>query len=251
MTSLNLGINEKKDSQILIENLQELSQSEVDNFILNFVNSNEPGWQRFIKGAYNHPLTWWVGIFQLQMQMGLWGHQRRASANIRANMLWQVTKSLREVPNKKSSHILGSIIKYNIKYRKSDISGRLVGGAFTNYASTGGRLGKSIGGKIKYPINLTNFMLASYGAAIKSIATGNKSLESVIQSVLTGRPETLPVGILKNMSMSYSKEELKLLSSSEIALAEVMSLSRSSPAPVPIKEFCLRPENINLDGLCK
>ncbi len=251
MASLYLDIKEKKDSQLLIENLQGLSQSELDSFISRFANPSEPAWHRFIKGAYSHPVTWWVGIFQLQMQMGLWGYQRRALASQRANKLMQITKSLRDVPNTQGMHILGSLVKYNLKHRKADISGRFAGGAFTNYASTGGRLGKSIGGKIKYPVNITNFILASYGAAIKSVATGNKTFESVIQSVLTGRPETLPAGVLKNIDQNYSKEELLLLHSSEIALAEVLSLSQISPAPVPIKEFCQRPENINLAGLCK
>ncbi len=246
-----LNINEKNDSQLLIENLQDLSPSEFDSFASRFAISNEPSWCRFIKGAYNHPVTWWIGIFQLQMQMGLWGYRRKSEANLRANMLWQVTQPLRNSFSDTSTQIFGKLIKYNLKYRKADISGRLAGGMFTNYASTGGRAGKAVKSKVKFPVNITNFILASYGAAIKAIATGNKSIESVIQSVLTGRVEVIPASRLKNTRLDFNKEELELLERSEIALSEVMSLSQVLPVPVPFKEFCLRPENINIEGLCK
>lgn len=248
MASLDLGSNEKRDSQIFIENLQELSQKEIDDFVLKFANSEEPAWHRFVKGAYNHPVTWWIGIFQLQMQMGLWGHKRKMAANLRANALWNTTKPLR---THQGTEVLGKVIRYNLKYRKADIAGRLAGGAFTNYASMGGRSGRNISKNIKYPVNLANFILASYGAAIKAMANGHRNLESVIQSILTGRPETLPIHLLLKFEQVWSKEELKLLHSSEIALSEVMALSQLSPAPVPIKEFCQRPENIKLEKLCK
>jgi hypothetical protein len=128
--------------------------------------------------------------------------------------------------------------------------GRLAGGAFTNYASTGGRAGKRIPKGLKYPINLSNLILASYGAAIKAMASGHGNLESVIQSILTGRPESLQRSQLQSTG-ELSPEEERLLNSSEVALTEVMALSQVLPSPMPVKEFCLRPENINLKSLCK
>ncbi len=251
MTSINLGTTEKKDSQLLIENLQGLSPEEIDDFILKFANSGESAWHRFIKGAYNHPITWWIGIFQLQMQLGLWGHSRKAAANLRASALWQVTRPLRDQGNVDSTDILSKVVRYNLEYKKADISGRMAGGAFTNYASMGGRFGKSMNKNIKRPASLTNFVIASYGAAIKAMASGNANLESVIQSILTGRPETLPKGLISSLKTSQNKEEIQLLKSSELALSEVMLLSQLSPPPVPLKEFCGRVENINLSGVCK
>lgn len=251
MSSINLGTTEKKDSQLLIENLQGLSQKEIDDFILKFANSGEPAWHRFIKGAYNHPVTWWIGIFQLQMQLGLWGYSRKAAANLRANALWQVTRVLRDQENTDSTEILSKIVRYNLEYKKADISGRIAGGAFTNYASMGGRFGKNVNKNIKRSASLTNFVIASYGAAIKAMASGEGNLESVIQSILTGRPETLPIGLINTLKPSQNKEEMQLLKSSEIALSEVMLLSQLSPPPVPLKEFCGRAENINLSGVCK
>jgi hypothetical protein len=249
---LNLGSKEKKDSEILIDNLSNLSQAEIDAFILKFANSGEPAWHRFVKGAYNHPVTWWIGIFQLQMQMGVWGHKRKANANLRSNALWQITKPLRDVERPEGEYILANIVKYNFRYKKADITGRLAGGVFTNYASTGGRLGRKLKGTVKHPVSLLNFIIASYGAAIKAMASGNKSIDSVIQSVLTGRPETLPLELISSVrGSSYTEEEMKLLNSSEMVLSEVMALSQLAPPPIPIKEFCERPENINLTGLCK
>lgn len=37
----------------------------------------------------------------------------------------------------------------------------------------------------------------------------------------------------------------------EDSLIETNALTKLSPAPVPISEFCLRPENLDLKGLCK
>ncbi|MGH1487724.1 MAG: hypothetical protein ACRBCI_16050 [Cellvibrionaceae bacterium] len=249
MNNLSLTNEQKKASQALVESLQSVPKEDLNRFILNF-STSEPAWHRFIKGAYNHPITWWIGIFQLQMQMGLWGHQRKSSANALGGTLWQVTRPLRDEASTTGKDIILSVVKYNLKHRKSDMAGRLAGGAFTNYASTGGRAGKRIPKGLKYPINLSNFILASYGAAIKAMASGHRNLESVIQSILTGRPESLQKLPLQS-SGELSPEEEKLLNSSEVVLTEVMALSQVFPSPVPIKEFCLRPENINLKNLCK
>ena len=79
------------------------------------------------------------------MQMGIWGHHRRAVASTRSNVLWQATQPLRSEAGKmlqgKPAPLLSGIVKYNLKYRKADIAGKLVGGQFTNYASMGGRFG--------------------------------------------------------------------------------------------------------------
>jgi hypothetical protein len=249
MNNLSLTNEQKQASQALVESLQSAPKKDLNSFVLNF-STSEPAWHRFIKGAYNHPITWWIGIFQLQMQMGLWGHQRKSSANVLASTLWQITRPLRDEASTTGKDILLSVVKYNIKYKKSDMVGRLAGGAFTNYASTGGRAGKRIPKGLKYPINLSNLILASYGAAIKAMASGHGNLESVIQSILTGRPESLQRSQLQSTG-ELSPEEERLLNSSEVALTEVMALSQVLPSPMPVKEFCLRPENINLKSLCK
>ena len=47
------------------------------------------------------------------------------------------------------------------------------------------------------------------------------------------------------------KKELEIYGKAEDALAEMDGLTKLSPAPISVKEFCLKPENIDLKGLCK
>ena len=256
MPTLNLGVTEKHDVQRFVENVQGTHPRDFDGFSMTFAHGNEAAWSRFIKGAYNHPITWWIGIFQLQMQMGMWGPRHRAAASTRASVLWQITLPLRNelegTFNDQSMPLLSAIVRYNVKYRKADIAGRLLGSNFTNYASTGGRLGNrqlSKGGKLARMA--TNFGIASYGAAIKAVGQGLKSVDAVIQSILTGHPEHLPPGYRSNGDVAPNKEENNLLEKLNPVLSEVMSLTQVAPGPVPINEFCSRPENINLKGVCR
>ncbi len=152
----------------------------------------------------------------------------------------------------KSSPLLSAIVRYNLKYRKADIVGRIAGGAYTNFASTGGRFGnKRLSKTGKVIRGFTNFGIASYGAAIKAMVKGHRTIEAVIQSVLTGRPEQLPEGYRNYTNESLTEWETKTLKNLESALSEVMSLTQVTPAPVPIKEFCSRPENVNLKSICR
>lgn len=217
---------------------------------------DEASWRRFIKGAYNHPITWWIGIFQLTMQMGIWGFRYRSMASTRASTLWQLSEPLRDevsgLLKGEDMPLLSDIVRYNLKYRKADIIGRFTGGTFTDFASTGGRFGAKRLSKTEKRIRgYTNFGIASYGAAIKALAEEHKTLEAIIQSVLTGCPEHLPNGYRSDNSKPLSDEEGELLKNLESALGEVTSLTQVELDPVPIKEFCSRPENINLKGLCK
>jgi hypothetical protein len=144
MTSLNLSVTEKNHIQALVEYIQ-TNPRELDQFTKGVAGGTEAAWRRFLKGTYNHPITWWVGIFQLQMQVGVWGHHHRSVASTRASVLWQLTQPLRNeaagLVSGRDAPMLYAIVRYYLKHRKADIVGRLAGGAFTNYASTGGRLG--------------------------------------------------------------------------------------------------------------
>lgn len=96
MSKLNLSSNEKKSVQSFTEELHQVKKHELQTFIGNNTKGNKSVWFRFIKGAYSHPLTWWMGIFQLQMQTGVWGHNHQASARIRANKAWLASKPIRK-----------------------------------------------------------------------------------------------------------------------------------------------------------
>lgn len=256
MPAARLSSTDRDDVQRLLENLQQASPSDQQNFIGTFARGNDAAWHRFLKGAYNHPITWWIGIFQLAMQTGMLGHKHRSNASARASLLWQVTEPLRrEIESGlagEGTPILSSVVRYNLRHRKADIVGRLVGGTFTNYASTGGRFGnRRLSGNAKRVRTITNFGLASYGAAIKAMAKGNKTVESVLQSILTGRPEDLPKGFRAGFEGAITEEERKITERAEEALGQVMQLSQLSPGPVPIEEFCSRPENVDLESICQ
>lgn len=256
MSQLDLDIKSKQEIDKFIQRTQTASPQELENFKDDFAHGNKAVWQRFLLGAYNHPLTWWIGIIQLQMQMGLWGHKYKSVAAIRANKLWQITAPLRkEVKgglNGEPMPIVTNIIKYNVKHRKADILGRFTGGAFTNYASTGGRMGnKALPTSAKAVRTVTNLGLASYGAAIQAVVKGHNNLEAVIQSILTGQPEQLPPNIKNMNDIPLTKEEEKYQAAMEFALLEISNLTQVSPGPIPISEFCQKKENMNLKGICQ
>lgn len=256
MSQLNLDLRSKQNIDKFIQQTKTVNPQQLDQFKDNFAHGNKAAWQRFLVGAYNHPLTWWIGIIQLQMQMGLWGFKYKSVAAIRANKLRQITAPLRkEIKgglNGEPMPIITNIIKYNIKHRKADILGRFTGGAFTNYASTGGRMGnKALPTSAKAVRTVTNLGLASYGAAIQAVVKGHNNLEAVIQSILTGRPEQLPANIKTMNDIPLTKEEERYQEAIESALLEISKLTQLSPGPIPIKEFCQKKENMNLKGICK
>lgn len=200
----------------------------------------------------DHVVDWY---FSADHSNGDMGFHRQCQATTRANVLWQLSKPLRDEASgllkNENVPLLSAIVRYNLKHRKADIVGRLVGGAFTSYASTGGRFGnKRLSKNVKRVRTITNLGIASYGAAIKAVVEGHETLEAMIQSVLTGRPERLPGGYRDDNSAPISEEESKLLENLGPILSEVMSLTQAEPGPIPIAEFCSRPENINLKAVC-
>ncbi len=256
MSKLNLSTNEKQSIQSFTEELQKVKKNEFDRFASKYASDTPSAWHHFIKAAYTQPITWWIGIFHLQMQSGLWGHKYQSISRLRASKLWKLSTPLREDPssvlNDKNRDMLLEIVKYNWSNRKADISGRFLGGMFTNYTVMGGRLRKApLPKKLKYPIKATNAILASYGAAIKAMTEGHESIEPIIQSILTGNAEHLPDNYDSNESTPPSKQEVEISDNLNVALTGIMTLTQVEAGPVPIKEFCSRPENINIKGLCR
>lgn len=256
MSSVAIGHSEKQDIQKFFENLQHAHTKETQAFAISFAQGNEASWRRFIKGAYNHPITWWVGIFQLQMQMGVWGHNHRSAASVRANKLWQISKPLRDEAyggiQGENTPMLSAIVRFNLEHRKADIMGRLTGGQFTNYAIRGGRLGsKQLSISSKAGVAMTNAGIAGYGAAIKALVEGHTTLDSIVQAILTGKPETLPDTYLFDRTTPLTSEESAIVQTAGAILHEVIKLTRAAPNSTSIKDFCSRPGNLNLKGLCK
>ncbi|TCI02204.1 hypothetical protein EZV61_14810 [Corallincola luteus] len=256
MSILQLNASDKILVEKVTNALSEASAEKSNELMAMLAAGREPAWLRFTKGVYNHPITWWVGIFQLQMQLGVWGHQWQSKAAVRANLLAQLQNPLKrefkQLSHGDISPVISLLVRYNLKYRKADIAGRLLGAQFTNYASTGGAIGQRyVKGKAKAAVSGVNFAISTYGAAIAAIASGITDLESVLQSVLTGRPEIAPSNYRSSVVITVSDEERQVVANLNLALVDALEYTTVTSAPVPIKEFCRRPENVNLKGLCK
>lgn len=255
MTPMKLDFSDKQEIQKVVEGLEAAQDRDVDWFLDQLPRGNRSALSRFIGGAYNHPITWWIGVFQLQMQMGIWGHRWQSAASLRSNELWVATKPLH--PNvaatvqRHGSATLETVVRYNLKYRKADILGRFAGAQFTNYASTGGRYGaRRIGAAGKLMRAPTNFALATYGAMIQAIANGHRRLEQLLQAALTGHPSDFP-SHYQGASQQEHPEEAAQIGKLQSLVIEVAELTRLTPRPVSIKDFCARPENMKLRGVCR
>lgn len=244
-----------QDIQVFISRLSAASQSEKNTFAMGAETHNSASWVRFSRGVYNHPLTWWIGVFQVQQQLGVWGTTWRGSASVKANslktVLTPVLEELKGMALGKESPLVDAIIKFNLEQRKADLAGRIMGGLFTNYATTGGRFGaKNIGNSIKLPIKINNFILSAYGAAIKGMHDAQGSLEAVVQAILTGTAET-PGYLHKKVEIEKNTSEYQeLLLAFTECIDSLMTLAEVQPKAVDPKIFCQRPENRALIGLC-
>ncbi|PCM44228.1 hypothetical protein CPA50_12000 [Marinobacter sp. ANT_B65] len=172
---------------------------------------------------------------------------------LRQQALARVLRQLLAEENQNASReLIRHAVRFNLKYRKADIAGRLHGGVFTNFASTGGRLGKLAGAKTRIPVSATNLMLATFGAAIQSIAEGLETPDHIVNAAISGKVQKLPEGYrsLAHASPNDGKV-LQLTNAVAAGLHGVSAVNNIAPGPVPISEFCSRPENIKLRGLCQ
>ena len=224
-----------------------------DDFARRFTHNEHPAWRRYIEGIYNHLKTWWIGIIQAQMVLGIWGPHRKAEASIRQAALAQILHQLTAPENRERSEtLILEAVRFNIRYRKADITGRFHGGLFTNYASMGGRRGAAATGHgLKWAGRITNLTVASFGAAIGAIAAGRSTPEDMLNAIITGKTEALPVRYKEfaQQTPTESTAELEHIVYGEVH--GVNALNRVSPRPVPIREFCSRPENVDLKSICR
>lgn len=135
LVTINLAAADRESIQSATEALQDVGNDQLKLFVQQLLQGNEGVIRRFAKGAYNHPISWWVGVFHLQMQKGMWGARYQASANMRGSILTQVLRPVRSELKRASGDedtlLLSRAVKYNLKYKKADIAGRFTGGQYT------------------------------------------------------------------------------------------------------------------------
>lgn len=117
----------------------------------------------------------------------------------------------------------------------------------------GGALGNRLSYGLKIPAAAVNFTVASFGACIQAVAKGHRSYGALAQSILIGKPENLSeIDLFNHRLPSVHGVDSRL--SGEALLFQVISVDAINAMhsdPVPISEFCERPENRNLRTICE
>lgn len=252
--SLRFGAGQSQELDTLLRQLEQSGIKEHEEFLDKFVDPSSPVWLRYSQAIYNNPKTWWIGLIQISMLSGLWGHKYRRVASIRQSILSQ---TFRQYFSRRSEQErikdAEQIIRYNLTYRKADLLGRLHGGLFTSYAASGGALGNRLSYGLKIPAAAVNFTVASFGACIQAVAKGHRSYGALAQSILIGKPENLSeIDLFNHRLPSVHGVDSRL--SGEALLFQVISVDAINAMhsdPVPISEFCERPENRNLRTICE
>ncbi|MFC4257631.1 hypothetical protein ACFOZ5_01150 [Marinobacter lacisalsi] len=249
--------------QETLEALQDAPKDDVDDFMRYILNGNRNGIQSFIKGAVDNPKTWWIGLFTLQMQTGRMGNRLQRLANSNAGHLSTILAPL--WADAKGSlvsddeSIVTNVVRYALKYHRSMLVGRLAGGGFTSFASTGGLFGQRARAGFKTPAKIafgtgvlvTNLALASYGAGIMAVGLGRSKLRDVLFSILTGSDMQIPPHFeLLLSTAAITSEELEQLEWLKKILVEINKLAQVGTGPIPISEFCSKPENLHWESIC-
>lgn len=238
----------------LVHLLDQTEAKEYEEFLNEFADPDSPVWLRYSQAIYNNPKTWWIGLIQISMLSGLWGHRHRRAASIRQNTLSQTfAQYFSRRSDEQQIKDAEQIIRYNLKYRKAEVLGRLHGGLFTSYAASGGALGKRLPAGTKIPAAAVNFTVASFGACIQAVAKGHRSYGALAQSILIGKPESVSEIELFNHKLP-SEHGLDSRASGEALLFQITSvreINAMNSSPIPISEFCSRPENRHLRTLCE
>lgn len=247
---------DKVDRQAIekgLDNIEAASTSLSSYFLKKFATVDDASWFRFLHGAYEHPKDWWIGIIQLQMIAGYWGRDRKSEAMIRQSALNAAFQGFSSLSTPQKENVLSGIVQYNYENRKSDISGRITGSVFTNFASTGGLFGaRKLGASSKFSVAGVNFLISRYGAAVKSVQYGMKSIEPILQSILTGHPEEIPDKYCsRTRQYSLPKDGETVVEETLPILPKLAEVCQIGTKPVPIEKFCSRPRNKDLESICE
>ena len=251
-----LSFLDKADRQAIekaLDNIEAASTDISSFFLKKFATIDDSSWFRFLHGVYEHPKTWWIGIIQLQMMAGYWGQSRKSEAMIRQSALNAAFQGFSNLGSSAKKNVLSGIVQFNYENRKSDLSGRIAGSVFTNFASTGGLFGvRRLATSSKFSVAGVNFLISSYGAAIKSVQHGMKSIEPILQSILTGHPEEIPDKYCSKIRhYDVPKDGEAVVEETLDLLPKLVEVCQIGTKPVPIDKFCSKPRNKDLESICQ
>ncbi|MBX2808899.1 MAG: hypothetical protein KTR20_09750 [Cellvibrionaceae bacterium] len=197
-----------------LRNIEDLLVKPPENVDVDFIYTNhdrDPAWFRFLKGAYDMPITWWTGIIHCTMLSGIWGDKYKSAAQINQQRLDLALEKLASHPDRtKILLTAASVASYNRVY----LTGRLAGGTFVTYAIN--KLLSFAKFIQKYSKVIAagqfgfNLSMSSFGAALIAVASGYNSTHDVVYSIVTGTAQRFPLSEpLINLGIEELKEKAK------------------------------------------
>ncbi|MGH1441277.1 MAG: hypothetical protein ACRBBR_14265 [Cellvibrionaceae bacterium] len=193
-----------------LRKIEELLTKPPQNIDVDFIYTNkdrDPAWLRFLKGAYDMPITWWTGIIHSTMLAGIWGSNYKSAAQVNQKRLDYALEKFDSHPDQqKIINTCLAVAWYNKEY----FVGRFAGGMFVTKVTNS--LLKRIPFLKKYTLAIAgtsfafNFSISSFGAALISVASGYSSTHDVIYSIITGTAQRFP---LSEPLINIAIEEMK------------------------------------------
>ena len=240
--------------QRLLEEIQSEDPVEAGRLLRDMTSKDAPIWRRYAGALAGNPITWWIGIIQILMVTGACGRKSQINALVRQNLLSQaLVRAKRSADADALSGQVRRAVVYLLRHRKTEIIARFHGGAFVSYTTSGGRYGS----RVKRPIALkagsmaTNYALASFGVLISTVHKGLVVPDDIVSGVLTGETVHIPGYVDPNLPPDL-QEHMQRLDREFSYLHSLMVIEAlnnvSGDKPIPMKEFCARPENLKIGG---
>ncbi|WP_096085409.1 hypothetical protein [Agaribacterium haliotis] len=230
MPVLQLNAQDKREIQDFLQQLTQLSGSARQSFLIHFASTNDATWQQHLRNQ-RRPIYWWIGIVQMQMQMGIWGRAYKACADARAHMLRELCDFLveRELGDSQlGSPLLLAQLRYNLKHFRHDC----MRGLLASHCQASSMSDSEVENQLA---------ISSYGAAIRCISRGHTSYQAIVQSLINSRPEQAPVWLPQASYAAKPGEEAGLASTLQNAINAAISYSDLRQAPRALYQFCSSP----------
>lgn len=197
-----------------LRKIEELLTKPPQNVDVDFIytnNDRKPAWLRFLKGAYDMPVTWWIGIIHCTMLAGIWGNKYKSAAQINQQRLDLALEKLASHPDKvKIRNTCATVAWYNKQYIAGRFfAGFLVSRTINKFLSRFKFLKKYM---LTTGIGLFGFNLSisSFGAALIAVGSGYNTTHDVVYSIITGTAQRFPPSkTVINLGIEELKEKAK------------------------------------------